>query len=306
MYDAGYNFGPLFQKQLEVESTSGVRDSRSIVSLTVPESEYPQSEYPMHPACLDGCMQTCAPSLWNGNRTGVNAVLVPAIIDNLVINARTSQKGIAITNSRFAGPGRPEETKSYLSNGSVYDVDTGSLLFELSGLRYHKIDTREDLHALHKYSQLNWKPDVTYLTQESLSSKILAEDCGDTINQLVDLIAYKKPNLKVIEVSMTTGDSNSIWLEGPSAEKSIRAVCNKISLATNDAGALVDAQEKYQSQDGVTFSMIDLAKTPHDFVATTDEDFDLLIVKIVSELVEYSASINLYSSRSQRTVSKTS
>ena len=88
MHDAGYNFGPLFQEQLEVFSTSGLRDDRSLEPPTEPGSEYPRSDYPTHLARVDGCMRTCAPFLWRGNTTGVNAVLVHAIIDNAVINAQ--------------------------------------------------------------------------------------------------------------------------------------------------------------------------------------------------------------------------
>ena len=206
MHDAGYNFGPCFQKQLEVESISGMRQSRSLVSLTEPDSAYPQSIYPMHPACIDGCMQTSGPSLWKGNRSSVSAVLVPAIIDSLTIisKASRSKKGISLSSSKYVGRGRREETKNYMSDVSVYDTDTGSLLFQMSGLRYYKLDTREDLHATHSYSQVTWKPDITWLTQEKFSDLFSGENIGHQpigkVDQLIDLIAHKKPNLKAMLV----------------------------------------------------------------------------------------------------------
>src|SRR5204863_946190 len=100
MHDAGYNFGPLFQKHLEVESVPETRQSRSLVSLAEPPSAWVQSVYPMHPACIDGCFQSVAPSLWNGNRSSINAVLVPAIVDDVVINSRSTQPetGISVTS----------------------------------------------------------------------------------------------------------------------------------------------------------------------------------------------------------------
>ncbi|KAI4270007.1 MAG: hypothetical protein LQ337_006959, partial [Flavoplaca oasis] len=150
MNDAGYNFGPLFQKQLEVDSTSGERHSRSIVSFAEPESEYPQAHYPIHPTCIDGCSKTSAPSLWKGDRSSVNAVLVPAIIDEVIITDRQHpETAIADTNSQYVGLGRREETKSYMSNASMYCPRSGSLLFRVSGLRYHKLDTKEDPYASH-------------------------------------------------------------------------------------------------------------------------------------------------------------
>ncbi|OQE24996.1 hypothetical protein PENFLA_c009G05555 [Penicillium flavigenum] len=56
--------------------------------LQAPESSYGQSIYPMHPACVDGCFQTVSPALWEGDRTTVGAVLVPAVISRLVITSQ--------------------------------------------------------------------------------------------------------------------------------------------------------------------------------------------------------------------------
>ena len=109
MADAGYGFGPFFQTQLEVESTSGMRQSRSLVSLVEPPSTWsPQSSYPMHPACIDGCVQTVTPSLVAENRSGINAVLVPTVIDDLVINPITTrpETGISVATSEYVGKGR--------------------------------------------------------------------------------------------------------------------------------------------------------------------------------------------------------
>lgn len=97
----------------------------------------------MHPACIDGCLQTTGPSLWKGNRSHVNAVLVPAVIDDAIISTTSTRfdSGISIACSKYVGVGRPEEPSNYMSDASVYDPTTGSLLFRVSGLRYHKIDT---------------------------------------------------------------------------------------------------------------------------------------------------------------------
>lgn len=294
MHDAGYNFGPQFQKQLEVESTSGFRQSRSLVSLTEPDSEYPQSVYPMHPACIDGCMQTSGPSLWKGNRSGVSAVLVPAIIDNLTINAKTThpENGISISSSKYVGRGRRDEAKNYMSEVSVYDTGTASLLFQMSGLRYHKLDTREDLHAAHSYSQVIWKPDFTWLTREKLSDLVLGRPGSRKLNrgnqpmgnfnQLLDLIAHKKPNLKVMEVSMVAGDRNSVWLDTLMLAESSRAAHDKFSFVTNDAAALIEAQEKYKAESNAEFSIFDFTRPHNDFRTPAELNFDLVIVDYAS------------------------
>ena len=293
MHDAGYSFGPCFQKQLEVETISGMRQSRSLVSLTEPDSAYPQSVYPMHPACIDGCMQTSGPSLWKGNRSSVSAVLVPAMIDSLTIISKTShpEMGISLSSSQYVGPGGREETKNYMSDVSVYDTDTGSLLFQMSGLRYYRLDTREDLHAAHSYSQVTWKPDITWLTQEKLSDLFSGENMGHQptgkVDQLIDLIAHKKPNLKAMEVNMVVGDSTSVWLDHLVLAKSPRAARDKFIFYTNDAAALIEAQEKYEAQSDTEFNMFDFTRSHNDSVTPAELGFDLVIVNYVSPSTPY-------------------
>ncbi|MCJ1391686.1 hypothetical protein MMC18_004551 [Xylographa bjoerkii] len=291
MHDAGYNFGPLFQKHLEVESVSGQRNSRSIVSLTEPASEYPQSTYPMNPVCIDGCLQSCAPSLWAGNKSGISDVLVPAIIDEVIICSSITRpdKAISITSSKYVGLGRREETKNYMSDASVYDQSTGLLLFQVLGLRYHKLDTREDPYAAHTYSRVVWRPDITYLSQSGLlnmtsknsGSKLASEKhCSYSgISEVIDLIAHKKPNVKVTEVNMIPADSTSVWLDGSSLDKPIRAPSREVHIAFVDATALIRAQETYGAHDNTTYDIVDLTRPTEEFQAG-DTDSDLVIVRI--------------------------
>ncbi|KAL8645664.1 MAG: hypothetical protein Q9226_007199, partial [Calogaya cf. arnoldii] len=282
MNDAGYNFGPLFQKQLEVDSTSGERHSRSIVSFTEPESAFPQSHYPIHPACIDGCLQTSAPSLWKGDRSSVNAVLVPAIIDEVIITDRQHpETAIADTNSQYVGLGRREETKNYMSNASVYCPSSGSLLFRVSGLRYHRLDTQEDPYASHNYSRVTWKPDITYLTQEALSDLAKAADhTWETANQLIDLVAHKKPNVRVMEVNMIRDDSTSAWLDGNVSDKSSRAACANFHYTSVDANALIAAQEEHQGKGGTEFSLLDMSKLIAESPDADKPLNDLVIIRV--------------------------
>lgn len=297
MHDAGYNFGTLFQKQLDVESVSGQRHSRSIVSLTVPESTYPQSLYPIHPACIDGCLQTCAPSLWEGNRAGVSDVLVPAIIDNIVITTSgpRSETAVSITKSKHNGLGRLEETKNYISDASVYNQVTGDLLFQVSGLRYHKLDTRENPYAAHNYSCIIWKPDMTWFSQETFMKfsskyKSSASDSGDvaigTVHEIIDLVAHKNPNMKVMEVNMVSGDSTSMWLDGSLLEDSFRAASRAFHFVSTDAKALIDAEEIYSAHGNSSFSLLDISGPAGEF-QFSETDFDLVVIRIVSSLLPW-------------------
>jgi hypothetical protein len=291
MHDAGYSFGPVFQKHLKVESLSNTRKSRSVVSLSEPAEDYQQSFYPMHPVCIDGCLQTVGPSLWKGNRSSVDAVLIPAIIDSIVIKPTAVQPefGLSVTSSEYVGVGRREKTKNYMSNASVYDPDTGALLFQVSGLRYHQLDVLEHQHANHSYSQVCWKPDITHLTNHKLLELPIetpygSPNHGETwltrVSQLIDFIAHKRANLKVLEVNMTPGDLTSVWLDEGNFDKDSRAALLEYNLATRDAKTLMSAQEKYAAQGDTKFSLLDLTRPPNDLPLGT-AGFDLVIVKVV-------------------------
>jgi len=294
MQDTGYSFGPLFQKQLEVESVAGSRESRSILSLTEPPSAFNQSSYPMHPVCIDGCLQSAAASLWAGHRSSVNTVLIPAIVDEVIINTPStrSDTGMAVTSSDYIGVGRPEEAKSYKSNVRVYDPTTGKLLFQMSGLRYHKLDTRDDIHAAHTYTRVTWKPDSTFLSQDNLQELATHWTFGVTqyeddsqswteLNNVIDVIAHKKPNLKVMEINTAPNDTGSVWLEGVGPfDKSSRAASRVYHLASTTPAGLIAVQEKYASQGNAEFSLVDLANA--DEFVPSETDFDLVIVKLVS------------------------
>jgi Polyketide synthase dehydratase len=295
MHDAGYNFGLLFQKHLEVESVPGMRRSRSLVSLTEPPSECTQSAYPMHPACIDGCFQSVAPSLWKGDRSSINAVLVPAIVDTIVLKSSSmrAKVGISETTSEYIGVGRPEEAKNYMSHGSVHNPETVALIFTLSELRYHKLDTRADRNAAHTYTRVAYKPDITYLSQEHLLRLTTKSDRSQSltvINEIIELKAFKKPNLKVMEVSLSPTDSSSLWFQEDSFDKSSEEAYRKYCYALKDATALVEVQGKYESHPNTSFVLLDLTKTPHDF-KPSKTDFDLVNIKLSTSSEEVLANV---------------
>ncbi len=282
--EVGYGFGPDFQKLLQVETLTGQRKSRSTVSLVEPKSSHePQSSYPMHPACIDGCFQTVTPSLWAGERATLSAVLVPATIDNLVIYSRLVgvQEGLSLARSEYTGRGRLEEAKSFFSTCSVFDQASGNIMLKMDGLRYHKLDTGSDMHDRHTYNRTVWRPDVTFLSQDHID--LLAQHDNDDIlgiQQLIDLIAHKKPSMKVLEASGVAGDSSSLWFSG--GDNSIRLGYDKYSYVSSDAKALVSAKEGFEMMKRASFDLLDVLKRDAHFPGT---EYDLAILK-VSELSE--------------------
>ena len=168
-----------------------------------------------------------------------------------------------------------------MSDASVYDPHHGSLLFRVSGLRYHKLDTQEDPYAAHKYSRVTWKPDITLLSQQSLSQivKTLKPDHDQVINEIIDMVAHKNPNLKVVESNMLPGDSTSAWLHGDIPDMSIRAAAAQYRYTSVDANALITAQEKYEGKGNTEFSLLDISNSTAD-LPTIEDGYGLTIVRL--------------------------
>ncbi|KAH8646008.1 polyketide synthase [Tricladium varicosporioides] len=283
MNEAGYNFGPIFQKHIRMETRSGVRKARSLLSMTEPEEEYRQSKYAMHPVNIDGCLQTVSLALFRGNRADIDAVLIPAIIDNIVIipTGTRSEVGMAITSSRYVGVGRPEASKNYKSDVAVYDSTSKGLLFEVSGLHFHQLEVLNPENANHVFCNLNWKPDISFLTQDKLAA-ITSNNTStsDRVQQLLDIAAHKKPGLKVMEVNISSADESALWLEDGNQDRLLsRTACKEYRFSTPDANTLMNIQEKYASQSSAKFELVDFTRSSEDLVEVKS-DFDLVLLKM--------------------------
>jgi acyl transferase domain-containing protein len=278
MQDAGYNFGPHFQKEVEIEATVGQFSNRALISLEPPPSKWDQSQYPIHPACLDGCFQSVAPSLWQGDRSSINAVLVPAVVDNITIypKQQRSHQGLSVATSTYLGVGRVESKKNYSSSCAVFSPDDGSVLFELNGLRYHQLETRRDVYSAHTYTRIEFNPDITFLTQSDIQNLLLGFGRNEAIHEVIDLIAHKSPTLRVAEVNLDTDDATALWLNDNQIQKSSRAAYSAYHFLTNNPSALVALQEQHAAIGNATFSLLDLTKAN---ISYSEKDFDLVIAK---------------------------
>ncbi|RFU78094.1 polyketide synthase [Trichoderma arundinaceum] len=274
----GYGFGPAFQKLIDVESLVGQRRSRATVSLEEPEAAHsPQSHYPLHPAVLDGCFQTTQPALRAGDRSALDSVVVPASIDELIINATDSRPtvGVSLGVAGYTGRGRKEEAKNYWSSCTVYDPEKRQLLMKLSGLRCHKLDTGIELHSQHTLSRTVWRPDISYLYDDQLIS--LARGSQPKIQDILDLVAHKSPRLRVFEVNLVPGDSSSLWFDD--GDRSLRRAYSAYTLASSDAKSIINARADYEKNGQTSFELHDFAKSAFD---AKEQKIDLALIKVSS------------------------
>ena len=175
--------------------------------------------------------------------------------------------------------------KSLQVDVNVYDIDTGLLLFQLSKLRTSVLNTRAVSHIDPIYCSLHWKPDLTFLSPEALATPLhlRATNAGSdwaAINEVIDLIAFKTPNLNVFEGVMIPDDPTSVWLDDVLDTPSVRTAYESFQFAHVDAKALLTAQDKYGTSKHADFSVKDISSTSLK-ESTTEIKFGLVIIKMV-------------------------
>ncbi|RYP43908.1 hypothetical protein DL768_009576 [Monosporascus sp. mg162] len=274
MREVGYRFGPAFQKSLFVESTVGSRRSRSILSFQEPASAKPQSTYPLHPTNIDACFQAVAGSIWAGDRTAVNVILVPDVIDELVIPAQKSKAKVVIATSmsNWTGLGNINDAKSFTSDVSAFDQETHALVHEMRGLRYQSLEAEKSKSDSHAYTRSLWAPDISFLSQTHLDN-LLRRDLTAIkgINKLLDMVAFKKPEIRVLEIN-TNDQSESLWIDGRDTDSFDRNAACSLQLVVSSPQSFTKAGSRYQGFGNTT---VRLAQDVSPF--KTENNFDVLI-----------------------------
>lgn len=282
--EIGMDFGPAFQKLIKIEAVAGERSCRTLVSLSPPEGRHlPQSYYPIHPAALDGCLQTPVPSNAQCDRTNLQNVMIPSLIDDFIINKvpKNLHDGISKATSTYSGRGRLDIEKSWVANTSVYDCESGQLAMRITGLNYARLDVapKPDLHT---FQSVSWKPDIGFLTQDQMM--YLTPDRDSTkLEKVINLIAYKSP-LKVLEVSLNDVDSTCIWFG--SSDLSARSAYSQYDFAASNAKTLVSVETKYEENGNASF--LPLSPNEESLGLPTEAAYDLAIVN-ASEIIGFAS-----------------
>ncbi|KAI0114052.1 hypothetical protein GGR51DRAFT_546724 [Nemania sp. FL0031] len=275
--EIGIEFGPAFQRLVEVKAIAGEHTSDAVISLEPPEGKYdPQSYYPIHPVALDGCIQTAFPAIARGDRTTTTSPLIPSLIDDLIINKVPSRlhRGYSRATSVYSGRGRLDQPKSLFANTSVYDARSGQLVVQITGMHYAKLDVapKPDPHTFHS---VIWKPDVSFLTQTQ--AECLSPQRGSsTLDTIIDLIAYKKPTCRILELNLDEADTSCLWFDrGNSAA---RAAYSEYVFRSPNAENLVHVETLYTLKENASFHHISI-ENPASHLPP-DLYYDLVIIKI--------------------------
>lgn len=273
--EIGLDFGPAFQKLISIEAVSGQRTCRTLMSMAPPVSKWePQSYYPIHPSSFDGCIQTPIPANAGGERVGVTDVMIPAMFDDVLVNKvpRQLNEAYSFAKSVYSGRGRPDQDKSWKAYSSIYDSTTGALLVRVTGINYVRLDVppKPDLQTIDRVA---WEPDVSLLSQDQMM--YLDAGSSSRLKRVIDLIAYKKPALSVLEVNLDEADVSSLWFDA--GDSPFRAVYARYDFASSHGPAISHVQGKYETMENTNFLFVQPDQEALGLPA--EGAYDLAIVK---------------------------
>ena len=285
--NAGYAYGSSFQKQKHIECTDGSQRARSTILLDPPLSTWePQSQYALHPACMDCCIQATLTPLHHGDRASVNTVLLPTGIDRIVLSGDTwgSNEAVSVTASDCSLDSR----RKALSSASVYDPRSGGLIIQLKGISMTSIETGGNNFQSYKYTRMEWMPDIYHLDSDDKIRKAIQRpttSIENHVHDVLDLVAHKRPNLRALEIDLTSGQAHSVWFSGSAANQAVRAAARNFTYASDRPEHVLSAQDLYSQlppAQASQFVLLPIAST--SFVAPLElSKFDLVLVR-TSEL----------------------
>ena len=116
----------------------------------------------------------------SGDRTKVRRVMIPALLDDIVIN-RVSTDLCEVrsrANTNYSGRGRRDVEKNWFANTSVWDTKSGQLAVRVTGLHYNELDVAPKPDP-HRFLQVSWKPDITFLSEDEMIGQDVVKDRHD-------------------------------------------------------------------------------------------------------------------------------
>lgn len=230
--------------------------------------------------------------LYQGDRTAIESLILPKIINDMVIPARSNQPvtSLALTRCNYTGSGRQDCIPNFESNADVYDEKTGHLLFKLSGLRYAQLDVSADVHKSHSYLQSSWKPDVTLLSETKLDAisldgedTVLLEqelDLSKPAVKMLALVKHKLASPSILEIDIESrgqGDKEPL-LTPKSPDVSL---FSSYVYVTKSPDNLKQAQKRIQHRLGTSFFIYDIHSI-QEVPREKELKFDLVIIKAAS------------------------
>ncbi|KAF9894653.1 hypothetical protein FE257_006541 [Aspergillus nanangensis] len=211
----GCSYGPDFQRLLDIECLAGQQDSRATFSQEPPATAVNPHKYPVHPALIDIAFQSTFPALYSGLRSEIVSLLLPSSMDELTIGPIVPQSSLgpalSLAQARHNGTGQAKQRNNHSASATVWNMETGHALLEFKGLHFSELRIDDTVDSDPELFAPAWLPDLDFLPQDQFLQVLRPEA---TVSDLINLIAFKTPRLRVGEINLTTDSSSStVWFE---------------------------------------------------------------------------------------------
>ncbi|KAF2656390.1 hypothetical protein K491DRAFT_778066 [Lophiostoma macrostomum CBS 122681] len=182
----GLEYGPCFQALSNLKASSQ-RASADVVLTPTMDLVTAESQYPLHPASLDNCLQLANIAAYSGNAKLAKQAYIPVMFDELTIWNRQAEEsiesGFAVAEGELRGP-RGLYSRVQLCTRS------GETLMDMNyfrGISYDGIPFSaedEGTRPQDPFSRLVWKPDITTLSNARANELFPVDSSGQDELQL--------------------------------------------------------------------------------------------------------------------------
>jgi hypothetical protein len=215
---------------------------------------------------------------------------VPALIDDLVIFARTEkaesplQRGVAVANAKWTGNGRQSDTRQQMVDLRAYDTDSGGLLLDLKGLRFHDLESLVPTPP-HTYCKAVWAEDVNFLTPEKMRDVLLraGETTAARVAKLAQLCTHKTPSARILEVELGAGETSpgkSIWFDEIRHTAGDLAGACQVRLCFASQAAGLEARRRYAAEPNVEYRVHDAGTMLGGEGSAAEAGFDIVLLRV--------------------------
>lgn len=177
MQQIGLNYGPRFRAINNPTSHPTIKSAVAKVKSELIEGE---SDYAIHPSAMDCLLQLCILAVCNGLERKCTILAVPTYIEELYIRPPVGEMTVQATVDFHS--------KGGAMSGDVVAIDSqGNMVAQLTTLQASPLGDDKTVgtngfHDLHAATELEWKPDLTFLNVSDLFS--IAMERGEIHNNL--------------------------------------------------------------------------------------------------------------------------
>ena len=243
-----------------------------------------ESEYRVHPITLNAVFQTGLFADAAGSVENLR-VCVPVSIDH----ARIANTSIPLNTGTIYAKARKVGFEASIFDAHLHDEDHQSIV-ELHGVRmitYPGLEGLQVPEERHPYLRVIWKPDISVLLRNNNNEDFaqalkqnasprrseISSQALDALGTCLDLIAHKRPTIRVLELAHEPGVVTHILLDVLHAETSFKRFRTYTLGSVDGRGQLLGRKLRGASEES--------SRNTEHVALTSDVEFDVFVIPTV-------------------------